>query len=103
MLIINYGQEYYDEGLSSHVVDMTLTYLVDYEDSYHWVIGQDSNEIPFPYTIMIPHVGRIDKGDTLSIEYQCCEAAGLMYEKLTKITDYLSKMTNGELNFDDII
>ena len=78
MLIINYGQEYYDEGMGSHIVDMTLTHLVDYEDSYHWIIGQDTAGIPCPYTIMIPHVGRIDKGDTLSIAYQCSEAAAAL-------------------------
>ena len=63
---------------------------------YLWYFDLLSND-------MNPHVGRIDKGDTLSIEYQCSEAAGLMYEKLTKIADYLSEKTNGELNFDDII
>ena len=103
MVIINLSDRYEYEGAPSYLIDATISYLVDYEDSYHWVAGQDTSEIPFPYTIMIPHVGRIDKGDTLSIEYQCSEAAGLMYEKLTKITDYLSEVTNGELNFDNII
>ena len=101
LLIVSYGTSY-DDGTRIRV-NYTLPYLVDYEDSYHWVAGQSADEIPCPYTIMIPHVGRIDKGDTLTIEYQCSEAAGAIYKKLEQITELLETASEGTLNFDDII
>lgn len=70
MLIITYEQKY-DQGYMYY--DIGYQYLVDYEDAYHWVKGTPTDYIPFPNSIMIPHIGRIDKGDTLTATYTTSE------------------------------
>lgn len=70
MLIITYAQGH-DQGYMYY--DVGYPYLVDYEDAYHWVKGDSVDNIPFPNSIMIPHVGRIDKGDKLTATYTTSE------------------------------
>ena len=73
MVIIKYGDKYPNGNGSPDLQDITFPYLVDYEDAYHWVKGDTADNIPFPNSIMIPHIGRIDKGDTLTATYTTSE------------------------------
>ena len=70
MVIVSY-KTIIDQGYQ--YCEASFPYLVDYEDSYHWIKGNPVDNIPFPNSIMIPHIGRIDKGDTLTATYTTSE------------------------------